>query len=274
MVTLIRALFVIAFSVYGCGPSEDAPMTPHRSLSDLLRVTWRMSGDAGATIDRKQVADIAGRAFSGLRPPKAGAARVRLIGELTVADKQGVLSLEGRVAVPGLSFPVVTRIAATGSAKDAPQMTRLLTDGIADVVAALGEMLPLVDINAGMLVKSLQAAEPDVQVFAAKLIGMKKPANAAKAVCPLLKDPREVVAEAATETLMLLRDPSSVSCVIGSISKQNIRSEVRAIEILGHVGGEEAVAYLEMVAGGHELAEVRSLSETLLKGLKEETSQK
>jgi hypothetical protein len=42
------------------------------------------------------------------------------------------------------------------------------------------------------------------------------------------------------------------------------RSEVRAVEALGRIGGEEAEAYLEMVAGGHQVEEVRRIARDAL----------
>jgi hypothetical protein len=46
--------------------------------------------------------------------------------------------------------------------------------------------------------------------------------------------------------------------------RRDLRSEVRAIEAMGHLGGAEAEAYLEMTAVGHEVPEVRILSKRLL----------
>ena len=49
---------------------------------------------------------------------------------------------------------------------------------------------------------------------------------------------------------------------------RDLRSEVRAIEAMGRIGGEEAEAYLEMTAVGHEVPEVQALSKDLLKKMK------
>jgi hypothetical protein len=268
---LLLILYVLQQS---CGPDEKRTSGGKQrgNLSESLRISWRIEGDDDILVDKKTVDAIAREKFIRLKPPAAGTQRVRLNGEMSVVEKQGALVLEGRISVPGIPFPVVTRVAATGSAADNAAAVQMITDGVADIVSAFSALLPLVDATSVVLIKSLDAAEPDVQVLAAKLIALKKTPRASPALCPLLSDPREAVAEAAGEALIALADPASVPCVIGSVSRESLRSEVRAIEILGHVGSAEAIAYLEMIAGGHELKEVRLLSETLLKRLKKSTT--
>jgi hypothetical protein len=266
-------LMLTCLFCFQCGRTSDKSVEKRSedALADMLRVTWQREGDSAPQLDRKEVTIIAKEVFRHISLPKMAVQRARLSGELAVEDQKGALALECHISLSGLPFPVVNRLAATGSVADKTGLTNLVRDGIEDVAKALKEMLFLVDADGKQLITALKSAEPDVQILAAKLLGQKRPKGAAAALCPLLRDPREAVAEAAAEELIIVGDPAAVPCVIESISKESLRSEVRAIEILGRIGGSEAVAYLEMTAMGHELQEVRMLSETLLKRLKHQT---
>ena len=270
MTSKITVLLWVHLALFGCGKHDDAKREAQHGISKqtIPRVTWWMKSDAEIEISRNQVASLAKVAFSKLAHDRLNIKRARLLGEFAIAEKQGVLSLECRYNVEGVSFPVVARIAATGPTSDLNGAVEMLRKGLGDVAHAADEMLHVVESETALLTNYLTAAESDIQILAAKLIGIHKSKSAALALCALLNDPREEVAEAAAEALIAIDEPASVRCIVENISKESLRSEVRAIEIMGHVGGPEAVAYLEMTSLGHELEEVRRLSETLLKSLK------
>ena len=84
----------------------------------------------------------------------------------------------------------------------------------------------------------------------------------------LLSDPRPEVAEVAAQSLAEIGDERAVPVLIKSIERGDLRSQVRAIEAMAVIGGEEAEAYLEMTAKGHEIEEVRTLSFAALKKIR------
>ena len=119
--------------------------------------------------------------------------------------------------------------------------------------------------NAGLFRLLLQIAFPDEQLFALRLLGLRKAREAVPAIGRLLEDPRIQVVEAAAEVLAEIGDERAVPFLVQGMRRRDLRSEVRAIEAMGSIGGKEAEAYLEMTAVGHEVPEVRALSKNLLK---------
>lgn len=277
MIQNLTALWVLlALMTIGC-KKEDTATQEIKSgshLQNIPRMTWWMKSDVDFDISRDDVAKRLKNVFSKIDHTRLSIRKSRLMGEFAIAEKQGVLSLECRYSVNGIPFPVIAHIAATGPTPDLSGAEAMLQKGLEDVAQAADEMLHVVESEPALLTNYLTAAESDIQILAAKLIGLHKSKSAALALCALLKDPREEVAEAAAEALIAIDDPSSIQCVVNNISKKSLRSEVRAIEIMGNVGGAEAVAYLEMTSLGHELEEVRRLSKTLLKSLKTKQKEK
>jgi hypothetical protein len=237
------------------------------AFAQKLRTTWRTTGDAKDVIPREAFGKLVKDAFSKVSVA-APVTRARVIGELDVSAGEGTLMLQFHVSLSTLSFPIETTLAATAKAEGRAGEARLLKKGVADLATAARELMGMVDADTTLLVRQLDSSEPDVQMTALRLLAHRKPPGAAKALCHLLSDPREAVAEAAAETIIDLGDASVASDVIASIDPRSLRSEVRAIEILGHIGGSEARAYLEMTALGHEVSEVRILSKTLLHSMK------
>jgi len=140
----------------------------------------------------------------------------------------------------------------------------LLKKSLNDFKVAVLEFIFLVNAKPEIWIERLDSAEPDIQIFAAQLIGEKKINKAIFKLSNLLSDPKEQVAEAAADALKKIADIKSVPLIIKSIRRGDLRSEVRAIETMGHIGGDEAKAYLEMMALGHESKEVQNISLRLL----------
>lgn len=192
-------------------------------------------------------------------PPK-----VDLTGLWESAGGEVVLSLEAKLRSPALRVPVGAHVVATGRAADRDAEIALVARGLEDVGRALASLFALYGGGEAAWIRALDAAEPDEQVLALSLLGDAKSRAAIPAVGRALKDPRERVAEAAADALVAIGDESAVPVLIGSIGRDDLRSEVRVIEAISRIGGKEARAYLEMTAYGHEIAEVRSLSRSAL----------
>ena len=175
------------------------------------------------------------------------------------------LSVQLDSSAPDLSFRTALK-AVTASAESTDT---LIQRGLGDLEAAVSDLLHLVHAPPDRLIGALFAAEPDIQIAAASVIGARRIHEAVTSLCTLLGDPREEAAEAAADALKQTADPSDVSRIIASIERKNLRSQVRAVEVIGRIGGKEAEAYLEMIALGHPIEEVRALSTSLLKTLRE-----
>ncbi|MDJ0765026.1 MAG: HEAT repeat domain-containing protein [Myxococcota bacterium] len=239
---------------------------------ELGTVQWTGMDSQSSILSTEAFKSLAKEALADISAPGNRATEVKIAGHLETDEGNGALTLEAYADVAQLKIPVKAAVVATGSADSPSSVKDLVKKGLADLSRAVSNLLKLVDAPPDALVRALDSAEPDEQIFALHLIGQRRIPGAIKAIGRRLDDPRAPVAEAAAETLGLLGDASAVPLLIASIKRHNLRSEVRAIEAMGRIGGKEARAYLEMTATGHEIEEVRRLSEHLLKQLGQKNS--
>jgi len=175
-----------------------------------------------------------------------------------------LLSLEAKVRSRALRVPLGAHVAAAGRADNRQEEIALVSRGLRDLGKALSSLIALYGADEATWIRALDAAEADEQVLALSLLGVAKTRVAIPAIGLVLKDPRERVAETAADALVAIGDESAVPILIGAIGRNDVRSEVRAIEAISKIGGKEARAYLEMTALGHESPEVRALSQNAL----------
>jgi len=194
--------------------------------------------------------------------------QLELTGMWDVVEEEVALRVEAKLRGVDTRVPVRAAIVATGRAKDAAAATEIVRRGTGDLGKALASMFALYGAGEGAWIRALDAAEPDEQMLALSLLGDAKSRAAVPAIGAILGDPREQVAEAAAETLVAIGDRSAVPLLIAAIRRNDVRSEVRAIEAISKLGGKEARAYLEMTAIGHEIPEVRALSVGALERLR------
>jgi hypothetical protein len=249
----------------GCGPSSDENAGANTKSKSMFRtVQFQPSSKAETKYGEAAFQQDAKTAFRNVFQKDITVQNSTLLG--VVEEGEGgdeLLLLSVHMEVAQTAVPLETTLQASfGKGRAIDEAVRL---GLADAARAVREMLHLVHASKSRLTEALSSPELDIQLFAAALIGEKKIASAAEPLCRMLNDPREEAAEAAAEALKKVATPASVPLIIQSIAKKNLRSEVRAMEVIAAVGGSEAEAYLEMTAMGHEVPEVRALSETLLK---------
>ena len=263
-------LVVAAVCVCACSGSE----TPRAAEMALVPVS------AGAIVFAPVAGSLAPADADACR--KAAAAMIARLPRLAVGESapgapkldvtgmwenrggEVALSLEAKVRGGALRVPIGAQIVATGPAGDRGTEISLVTRGLADLGEALAAMFNLYGADEAAWTRALDAAEPDEQVLALALLGEAKSRAAVPAIGAALKDPRERVAEAAADALAAIGDERAVPLLIGAIRRDDVRSEVRAIEAISRIGGKEARAYLEMTALGDELPEVRALSQSAL----------
>ncbi len=266
-VNLVFALFV--FMTASCGNKCSSPTQNDRQQKIKLgSVNWSEIGTTSKSLSKDVFYSLAERALGSLESPPNHTFEIVLKGELKVQNGEDSLVLEANIISKELQTPLRAGISATGKATNNKEMSLLVEKGLADLADSLKGLFKLVDAEPSRLIKALDSPEPDEQILALKLLGLKKARKAVSTIARLLTDPREQVAETAAEVLAEIGDEQAVPLLISAIQRGDLRSEVRAIEAMGRIGGAEAIAYLEMVAIGHEISEVRRLSKSLLKQIR------
>jgi hypothetical protein len=231
-------------------------------------VSWKEDSIDEPAITKASFKKRAASAFAGTRLKRMRIKRAALQGELSIDDEKSGLILSVRVDIHDLDFPVTTSLAASSNMGDGDGVASMVDKGLKEIAEALQELFRLLEATPKAWIRGLASSEADVQMLCCRLLGREKVKSAIEPLSALLSDPREPVAEAAAEALKSIGDKTAVPLIIKSIKRYDLRSEVRAIEIIGVLGGKEAEAYLEMVAVGHEVAEVRSVSGRLLERLR------
>ena len=263
---LLSILSIAAACKSKDGLPASATSSPHRFFDE---VRFQNGLDDSESYTEPVFASAAERAFQRAVPEGVVIQKAAVTGILEPDGDQMQLSLALQLSVRGSSRPVETSLfAVAGLHRPAREVAE---KGLSDLSRAGRDLLGLLVAPPDRLTAALSSAELDVQVLAARLIGerhLSDPKTAA-ALCRMLTDPRDEAAEAAAESLKAVGTPAIVPLIIRSVQRGNLRSEVRAIEVMGRIGGPEAEAYLEMTAMGHEIPEVRSLSRSLLKTMRE-----
>ena len=253
---------------------SDPAKTPNRSAvpaqaaADAAVISFADRTGRTPPFPEKEFQSLARAALQAATPADVSLCSAALQGILTDNGEDVVLSMNVRLdpAEPALSLRTALRAVTAASASS----DELVARGLVDLKQAVSDLLHLVHAPPERLTEALAAAEPDIQIAATSVIGARRIREAVGPLCKMLGDPRDEAAEAAADALKKIAEPSDVSRIIASIERKNLRSEVRAVEIIGRLGGAEAEAYLEMTAVGHPIEEVRNLSVSLLKTLREQ----
>ncbi len=272
-IMIVRAAVLFSAMAVACGDRgcQSSESNPTQSQLVLGSIHWDGQGEALDALDEGTFRELARKAFTGLEETPEGAGAMVLSGGLHITDGRGSLVLNASIRIDGLPESIRAGVAAQGSATDSSSARVLVEKGLADVKEALKRLFALVRADEGHLIRALDSAEPDEQVLAAMLLGLKRVKKAVPTLGRLLGDPREQVVEAVADALAEIGDQRAVPYLLGAIHRNDLRSEVRAIEALGRIGGKEAMAYLEMTALGHEVEEVRQISKALLERTRKRT---
>jgi hypothetical protein len=264
------AISLVTAIAIGCGEPRSKDSAAGMPVQRLGRVSFAPVGSQAASITGDQFSALVEKALAGvpdLPAAKAGNP-IDVKGSLDTTAGEGVLLIEAGFRQGAGGVPVETTLAATGTAESAAAARSLLERGLGDLAAALSSLVRLARGDKRAWIRALDSAEPDEQKLAAALLGRDRVGEALPALGRLLGDPREPVAEAAADALVAIGDRAAVPLFIESIRRGDLRSEVRAIEAMGRLGGPEVEAYLEMTAIGHEVEEVRRLSARALESLR------
>jgi hypothetical protein len=139
-----------------------------------------------------------------------------------------------------------------------------LQKALGDVLQALDEQAHLVVASNDGLIAALEHGEPDVRVMAARTLGTRQATEAVEPLCAMLKREKNQVGEAAVGALAALRQQKAVPCLI-QWAGSDLRRLVVTMEPLSAIGGQEAQAFLEMIASGHDDPRIRRAAEEALR---------
>jgi hypothetical protein len=203
------------------------------------------------------------------RAREDAAPRLDVTGMWSATGEEAAVRVEAKLKGVDARVPIRAAIVASGRAEERNAASELARRGVDDLGKALASMFVLYGGDEAAWIRALDGAEPDEQLLALALLADGKCRAAVPAIGAVLDDPRAQVAEAAADALVAIGDRSAVPVLIAGIRRGDVRSEVRAIEAISRLGGNEARAYLEMTAIGHEIPEVRALSFGALERLEE-----
>ena len=175
-------------------------------------------------------------------------------------EGEGAIIIEAILKGSRAGVPIEGAVVVHGRITDRKSAVDLMNKGVEELESTFRSLFRVYGGTATIWKRSLDSAEPDEQILAARLLARDRVTSAVQSIGKLLGDPREQVAEAAATALGDMGDESAVPVLIRSMNPRALRSEVRAIEAMARIGGVEASAYLEMTAEGHENREVRELS--------------
>jgi hypothetical protein len=267
-----RLIPILLVMLAACGKTAAVPEQERRAPSfDIHLTDWREDGMESTLFTE---ADFKATADNVFRLRLVRISRKRPLdfvinGSFKDEDGRGSVVLKARMRVGGLGEPLETGVAALSMTPDTASARTFVEKALFDLADACVGLLGLVDADREHLMRALDSAEPDEQVLALKLLGRQKAREAVERIGGLLGDPRYEVVETAAEALGEIGDEKAIPFLVRGVKRGDLRSEVRVIEALGRIGGTEAEAYLEMTAVGHEVLEVRNLSESLLKQVRE-----
>ncbi len=193
-------------------------------------------------------------------------------GNIHTDETGSVMVLEGRYLfrVSNASAHLPVKVVVMGSIEGTTVARResLVKGVLKDLKQAISANIRICNGSKKTWIAALKSPEPDEQILALSILRDQKVAAAAPGVIGLLDDPRTEVGQAAAETAAVLASPEHVSRIIRIAQNGGLEVEARCIQVLSSIGGPDAIAWLEMLALGHQNSQLRELSFNALKRLK------
>lgn len=193
-------------------------------------------------------------------------------GNINTDETGSVMVLEGRflyrISDSSAHLPVKVVVMGSIEGNAAAHRERLVKGVMEDLKHALSANIRICNGSTQTWIAALNSPEPDEQILALAILRDQKVASAASGVIDLLDDPRMEVGQAAAETAAVLATPAHVNRIIQIAQNGGLEVEARCIQVLSSIGGSDAIAWLEMLALGHQNSQLRELSFNALKRLK------
>jgi hypothetical protein len=135
---------------------------------------------------------------------------------------------------------------------------------VLDVVKGVGARVKLAGADPTALNAALDGADEDLRLEALRVAGERRERTVVPAVIRLLKNEDRDVRDRAVGTLAAIGDPRAVRPLTEVARFRDLGDLPMVLDALATIGGEEARAYLEFVASGHENTEMRELAKKSL----------
>jgi hypothetical protein len=282
------ALLLLAACTKGGAPDArrappDAP--PAREVIHVERIVVEAEAwpaEAGPALDDRA---LAGRVWEGLmaspdfeaaRAPAQGGdvrrrkARIKVV--YGVQERYRVLRGAATLAVEmddGEGSEIWESLACDGEApkerKRLPaEATALVECAIERGARGLVEKAALRHADLAAILNVLDGADPGLRQVAFATIGERKLTGAVPHMIALLQSPDELVRDGAIGALVALRDPRAVKPLTELAQFKDLDLMRRIIDAVGTIGGDDARAYLELVAAGHDVPIIRELAQQAL----------
>jgi hypothetical protein len=139
-----------------------------------------------------------------------------------------------------------------------------LARAVGDVVRGLGAQVQLSRGDAQALVAALQSSDEDLQKEAVRLASERRERAAVLPLIALLKGDDRAARDRAIGALGAIGDLRAVRPLTEVAHFRDVGDLPKILDALAAIGGDEARAYLEFVASGHDNREVRELAKEAL----------
>jgi hypothetical protein len=287
-VTGARLLLVfavlVALGAVGCKKAAPPPPPPPA----IVEVKVTDQGGAEAPLDLAQLTARAADAIagsSGLRVTDGGTGdgrryRLRVDVRTEGAEHEGRLLLRALVTAkvtpvgeaPGaLSFEqtaVAERVLEAGQAQDRAQAWRAhVGRAVEDLVRGVGARVRLSAAESPAIAAALDGSDEDLREEAARLCGERKERACVPSLVKLLKSEDRDTRDRAIGALTEIGDPRAVRPLTEVARFRDLGDLPKVLDALAMIGGDEARAYLEFVASGHDSSEIRDLAKQSLSHL-------
>ncbi|MEK6609242.1 MAG: HEAT repeat domain-containing protein [Myxococcota bacterium] len=257
-----------------CGCSRDATIRVGEiqvfDRTGAASAEWRLEGE----VLRGLVKDaLRGPQIEVAEGSAAGApwrCRVELAIEGAVVAGHGVLraAIAARLDRPGVleetpieASAVVERGFESFVARDRTALVRAhLARGLRDALADIHREVRLRLGDGGGLKSALGESDPAVRRIAVRVAELRRERAVVPRLIELLRDADATVADAAIGALAAIGDRRAVRPLCDLVPLRDVRGVAKILDAVGAIGGDEARAYLEYVAAGHDDPEVRSLA--------------
>jgi HEAT repeat protein len=269
-----------------CVRRAKAPAAPEAVVTEVQITDNTPEADRPAALDVAAVRAEAerllrdSRAFSvqpgrALRPGEQ-AWRMRIevgLGE-SVRDGRGLARAVLWVRLePLLGSLDATRLDSQGGAERAYALetadlgqvyTDLVKRALADVMRGVLTHARLRRAEPGDLIAALADAEPETRLAAVLAAAERRERRVVPALVERLADPVDVVRDRALGALVEIGDRRAVRPLTEQTKFRDHEGMRKVVDAIASLGGDEARAYLEFVAAGHEDREIRELAREAL----------
>jgi hypothetical protein len=135
---------------------------------------------------------------------------------------------------------------------------------VKDCVAGLGARVKLSAGNADAIIAAIDGSDEDLREEAMRIAGERRIKEAVPPLIKRLKGGDPALRDRAIGTLAEIGDARAVRPLTEVAKFYDINDLPKVLDALATIGGDEARAYLEFVASGHDSPEMRDLAKTAL----------